>query len=71
MVDTTPLKEYLQARDQYQSGDKKEALKLLANSLGASEPTDIMAEATEELLDGNDAALTLIIHRAKEQNDHR
>lgn len=66
MVDTTPLKEYLQARDQYRAGDKKKALKLLANSLGASEPTDIMTDATEELLNGNDAALTIVIHRAKD-----
>jgi hypothetical protein len=65
MVDTTPLKEYLHARDLYHMGEKDKALILLAKSLGATEPTAIMEDALEQMLEGNDAALTLVIHQAK------
>jgi len=65
MVDTTSLKDYLSARELYGAGQKKEALELLAKSLGSTAPTDIMESDLEELLNGNEAALTLVIHETR------
>jgi hypothetical protein len=60
------LKTYLQGRDAFRAGDTDEALKLIANSLGTDQPTDIMRDALPELANLNDAALVILLHRSKD-----
>lgn len=65
MVNTEPLKSYLEGRDALKSGEKDKALKLIADSVGATEPTPFMKSSLHLLAEPNDAILTLIIHRSK------
>jgi len=64
-VNIEPLRKYLEGVDAYKSGDKDLALQLLASSIGASEPTDIMRDSLDNLISPNDATLTLILHECK------
>jgi len=66
-MNTEPLKKYILARDEFRNGNKDTALKLLADSIGAEKPTPIMTDSLGKLVDLNDAALTLILHRMKEE----
>lgn len=63
-MNTEPLKTYLLGRDAYREGKKEEALKLIAQSMGADQPTPMMKSALGELCDLNDAALTILLHEA-------
>ena len=63
-MNTVPLATFLEARDAYKAGDKELALKLLAESVGASEPTQIMKDSLGALVDANPAILTLILDQS-------
>ncbi len=65
MVNTGPLKQYLEAVDAYKAGDKEKSLVLLAESLGTDSPTAIMKDALAELTQANQAVLTIILQRSK------
>ncbi|KKM20468.1 hypothetical protein LCGC14_1645200 [marine sediment metagenome] len=65
MVDTEPLKKYIESRDALKAGDKQKALTLLAESMGCEEPTEYMKTELEKLVEPNVATLTLIIHESK------
>ena len=66
-MNTEPLKQYLKGRDALREGKKAEALNLLTASLGSEKPTGIMESSCDKLLDLHDVALTIILHRSKEQ----
>ncbi len=65
MVDTEPLRKYIESRDALAAGDKKKALSLLAESMGAKEPTEYMESELENLVKPNIVTLTLILHESK------
>lgn len=67
MVNTEPLKQYIESRDAFKAGENKKALKLLADSVGAPGPTEFMKDNLDKLTEPNDAVLTLIIHQSKEE----
>jgi len=69
MVNTEPLKKYIQSRDALKGGDPKTALSLLADSVGAEKPTPYMESALEDLTEPNPAILTLILNESKEDDD--
>ena len=56
-----PLKDYIKAIEANKAGNREEALKLLASSIGLEKPTTIMKDNLDNMLDSNDAVLTLII----------
>ena len=56
-----PLKDYIKAIEANKQGNREEALKLLTDSIGLKEPTKIMKENLAQMLDSNDAILTLIL----------
>ena len=56
-----PLKDYIKAIEANKQGNTEEALKLLTDSIGLKEPTKIMKENLAQMLDSNDAILTLIL----------
>lgn len=60
------IKDYIHARDAFRSGDTGEAERLLAQALGIPELTPFMKENLEPILDCNDAALTIVSKRIKE-----
>ncbi len=68
MVNTEPLKEYLEAIDAYNNGNKEKALELLANSVGAPGPTKYMESALGKLSEPNIAILTLLLNEIKGDN---
>ncbi len=65
MVNTEPLKKYIESRDALKAGDKQKALSLLAESMGETEPTEYMKTELEHLTEPNIATLTLILHESK------
>jgi hypothetical protein len=71
MVNTEPLKKYIKSRDALKEGDPERAAQLLAESVGAKEPTPYMKEAIEELTEPNQPVLTLILNESKEDPDGR
>jgi len=64
-MDTEPLKQYIEAIEAYKNGKKEEALKLIADSIGADEPTAIMKDSLDSLVNINPVILKLILHRSK------
>ena len=66
-MNTEPLKKYIAGRDALKEGKKAEALSLLASSLSSTEPTEMMKSSFDKLLDLHDVALTIIVHRTKEE----
>lgn len=64
MPSARPIKLYLEAVEAYKSGDKEEAAQKLAQSLGASEPSNIIRGSIDKLLSTdtmpNDAVLRMI-----------
>jgi len=71
MVDTEPLKKYLESRDALKAGDKEKALSLLAESMGGKEPTEYMKSEVKNLTEPNIATLTLILHESKGSSNGR
>ena len=69
MVNTEPLKNYIESRDALRTGDKKRALSLLVNSIGAKTPTPYMESYLDKLTEPNQAILTLILHESKGAQD--
>jgi len=65
MVNTEPLKKYIESRDALREGDRDKAASLLADSLGAPVSTPYMDSALEELTEPNEAVLTIILHESK------
>ena len=65
MVNTEPLKKYIDCRDALKAGDNQKALSLLAESMGGKEPTEYMKTELEHLTEPNIATLTLILHESK------
>jgi len=65
MVNTLPLKKYIESRDALTAGDEERALSLLAESLGAKEPTDYMRAAIKTITEPNMAILAIILHESK------
>ncbi len=65
MVNTEPIKQYIQSRDAFKANDKETALRLLCQSMGVAEPTPYMISAVKELTEINEAALTLVLHKCK------
>lgn len=65
MVDTEPLKKYIESREALKAGDKNAALALLAESVRAAAPTPYMKDAIEKLAEPNQAILTIILHESK------
>lgn len=61
-----PLKDYIRAIDEHRQGNDEEALKLLAQSVGLEEPTQIMKQNLSRMLDSNDAVLTLILKEVED-----
>ncbi len=68
MVNTEPLKKYMESRDALKAGDKQKALSLLAESMGSEEPTEYMKSELEHLAEPNIATLTIILHESKGSN---
>lgn len=68
MVDTEPLRKYIECRDALSIGDKQKALSLLAESMGEKEPTEYMKSELENLAEPNIATLTLILHESKKEH---
>lgn len=66
-MNTEPISDYIEAALAYKDGDKDEALRLLASSMGVNEPTQIMRENLDKLIDTNMAAMAIILHRTKEE----
>ena len=69
MVNTEPLKKYIESRDALKAGDTETALSLLAESIGVKEPTPYMKSALKDLAEPNQAILTLILHNSKGDTD--
>jgi len=63
-----PLKDYIKAIEASKQGNQEEALKLLTDSIGLKEPTKIMKENLAQMLDSNDAVLTLILKEIEDGN---
>ena len=62
-MSVTPLKEYLEAVENYWNGDREQALDKLANALGADQPTNVMKNSLDKLLQpglANDAILKIL-----------
>ncbi len=66
-MNTKPLKDYIRAREAHKEGNDKEALALLSSSLGAEKPTQMMKSALKELVEFNDAALTIVLANSNER----
>ena len=71
MVDTEPLKKYIESRDALKAGDKQKALTLLAESMGSEQPTEYMKSELANLVEPNIATLTLILHESKGSSNGR
>ena len=69
MPNTEPLRLYLEGIDAYKAGDKEAALKLIAESVGVAEPTQIMREALPALARPNQAILALILHESEKEEE--
>ena len=65
MVSTEPLRNYLGSIEAAKAGEKEKALKLLASSIGATEPTPYMKSNLDKLTKPHEAILTLILHNSK------
>ena len=65
MVNTEPLKKYIESRDALKAGDKEKSLLLLADSVGAKAPTPYMKSTLKDLTEPNQAILTIILHESK------
>lgn len=65
MVNTEPLKKYIESRDALKEGKREKALLLLASSVGAQTPTPYMESALNDLTEPNQAILTIILHESK------
>ena len=63
-----PLKDYIKAIEANKQGNTEEALKLLTGSIGLKEPTKIMKENLAQMLDSNDAILTLILKEIEDDS---
>jgi len=63
-----PLKDYIKAIEANKQGNREEALKLLTDSIGLKEPTKIMKENLAQMLDSNDAILTLILKEIEDNS---
>ncbi len=59
------VKSYIKGVKALDAGDRAEAERLLAESLGIPELTPYMKENLPELLNSNDAAITLAIAKEK------
>jgi hypothetical protein len=59
-----PIKLYIEAKEAYDRGDREAAVQLLAQSLGADEPSDVLRNSIGKLLSrdtlANDAILQII-----------
>jgi prophage antirepressor-like protein len=64
---STPLKDYLNARDALKDGKLFIAAQRLADALGAEKPTEYMQQNMNQLLDGNMPATVLLTHNLKKQ----
>lgn len=65
-MDTKPLSDYMKAVNTYKAGDKTRAGQLIADSLGLSEPTDMIKDSLKALCNSeqpNEAIVTLLMHR--------
>ena len=67
-MNTEPLKKYIKAIKAQESGNSEEAAQLLAESVGADRPTLIMKNSLGNMLDANDAVLTLILHESGKES---
>jgi len=65
MVNTEPLRKYIESREAMKAGKPDTALTLLADSLGSNIPTPYMKSAIKELTEPNQAILTIILHESK------
>lgn len=65
MVNTEPIKKYIESRDAMKANDKETALRLLCQSMGVAKPTPYMISAIKELTEINEVALTLVLHKCK------
>lgn len=65
MVNTEPLRNYLESIEAAKAGEKEKALKLLASSIGAAEPSPYIKSNLDKLTKPHDAILTLILHESK------
>ena len=63
-----PLKDYIKAIEANKQGHPEEALKLLTDSIGLKEPTKIMKDNLSQMLDSNDAILTLILKEIEDDS---
>lgn len=64
---TEPIKDYIAAITAHKDGNTKEAMSLLARSIGAEKPTAYMHENIRSLLNSNDAALTLVVNESTKE----
>jgi hypothetical protein len=66
MINTNPLKEYLQSQDAIRSGNNIKALELLTKSIGSDTPSKFIKENLTKLIkEPNEAILTLVINQTK------
>ena len=65
MINTEPLKKYIESRDALKAGDKEKSLLLLVDSVGAKVPTPYMESTLKDLTEPNQAILTIILHESK------
>jgi hypothetical protein len=70
-MNTKPLQKYIESRELFKLGDEKQALALLADSLGASNPTPYMKSALKNITEPNIAILTIILHESKGKSNGR
>jgi hypothetical protein len=65
-VNTEPLANYLKAVEAYRAGKPRDAEKLIAQSIGLTEPTSYMKNSLKQLCDQdkpNQAIATLLVHQ--------
>lgn len=66
MPNVESLEQYLRGVEAYKEGREEDALKLIAQSVGADEPTSMMRDSLKELTDLNIAMLALILNRSRQ-----
>ena len=64
-MNTEPLSDYIQGIKELEKGNRDDALRLMAKSIGTKEPSQYMQDNLDKLAESNPAMLRLILNECQ------